>query len=370
MKKIIITYNTCHYIFLFRVNLIRALQLNGYQVVAVAPEDKYSARLKELGVQFVPVNVDNKGLNPIKDLFLLIDFVRVFKRVNPEVILNFTIKPNLYGSIAASYLGIPVVANVTGLGTAFLRGGLIKLIAKLLYASAFRNVGMVFFQNFYDHEQFLRWGHVSATNSDLLPGSGVDISKFSPDCAPRLNGMFRFLLIARMIRDKGIVEYAEAVRLLKAYGVDFEACLLGQVDVENRGSISREVIKQWERDGLISYLGEVNDVRSEIGAADCVVLPSYREGTSKTLLEAASMALPLIATDVPGCNNVVIDGENGYLCEARNASSLAECMKRMMDLDVKARIEMGRRGRERMINFFDEKIVVDKYIEAIHRLTN
>lgn len=368
MKKIAILYNTSHYIILFRTNLIQTLQQLGYEIIAIAPKDEYSDKFKEMGVKYVPMDMDNKGINPLRDFMLILKLFSCFKRINPNVILNYTIKPNIYGSIAASLLNIPVINNVTGLGTSFLSDGILRKISQTLYRLAFRRARMVFFQNQDDYDYFVEKQIVSIGNSDILPGSGVDTDKFIPIPDLPKNDKFTFIMIARLIKDKGVVEYVEAVKVLKNKGLDFNATLLGQIGVNNRSAISREQLDEWTREQYITYLGECEDVRVHIASSECVVLPSYREGTSKVLLEAASMGKPIIASNVPGCNNVVKNGVNGFLCEPRNHCDLATKMKNMISLSNSEREWFGAQGRKLIVECFDERIVIQKYVKTIQSI--
>jgi glycosyltransferase involved in cell wall biosynthesis len=208
---------------------------------------------------------------------------------------------------------------------------------------------------------------VRPAQTDLLPGSGIDLERFTPTPFPTRDGA-RFLLIARMLWDKGVGEYVEAARLLRSRYPNVEFCLLGFLDVRNPAAIGREQIAKWVKEGVVSYLGETHDVRSEIAAADCVVLPSYREGTPRTLLEAEAMGRPVVTTDAVGCREVVDDGVNGFLCKPRSATDLAQKMETILNLSHDSRAEMGRKGREKMEREFDERIVIAKYLEVIGSL--
>jgi len=365
MKKILITYNTSHYIYMFRLKLILKLKEAGYDVVAIAPYDEYSKQLQMEGVKYIPVNMDNKGTSPLADLLLIKNLFILYKEIQPDVILHYTIKPNIYGSIAARLVGIPVINNITGLGTVFLRDSAIQKITKFLYKHSFKKVKKVFFQNNDDKSLFLDNSLVDPQKVDLLPGSGVDTRKFIPQNYFNKSKKFRFLLIARVIRDKGIMEYVEAARIIKAKYFDVEFQLLGQLGTINKSAIGKDEVEHWHQEKIINYLGITDDVRKYIADSDCIVLPSYREGTSKTLLEAASMAKPIITTDVPGCNNVVNDGKNGYLCKVKDAIDLADKMETMINLPIEQRELMGSNGREKMINEFEEQIVIQKYLETI-----
>lgn len=366
--KIVICLNTAWNLVNFRSGLIRSLVAVGYEVVAVAPKDKYSDGLKALGCRFVPLHMDNGGTNPVKDVLLLWRFLRFFAKERPDVFLGYTVKPNVYGSLAARWLRIPVINNIAGLGAAFIRGGMVMRIVQWLYRMALRRSAQVFFQNGDDRQLFVSGGLVPASKTALLPGSGIDLVHFASTPIPSIGddcAGFRFLLVARMLRDKGVGEYVEAARLLQKRWPQVEFCLLGFLDVKNPAAISRLEMDAWVAEGVVTYLGESDDVRSQIAASSCVVLPSYREGTPRSLLEAAAMGRPIITTDAVGCREVVDDGVNGYLCKVRDAADLAEKMEQMLLLSPEMRSEMGRRGREKVEREFDEQIVIRKYLEAI-----
>lgn len=351
----------------FRSGLIRALLDAGYEVVAVAPPDKYAERLSRLGCRFVPLPIDNQGTHPVRDLLLLWRFFGLMRAERPDVYLGYTVKPNVYGSLVARTLGIPVINNIAGLGAVFIKGGWLNKLVNGLYKVALSRSRRVFFQNDDDRQLFITSRLVSEGVSDLLPGSGIDLAKFSPVPLPAGTPV-RFLLIARMLWDKGVGEFVEAARLLKQRGVDAEFCLLGFLDVQNPAAIPRQQMNDWVAEGTVLYLGVSDNVREEIAQADCVVLPSYREGTPRTLLEAAAMARPIVTTDAVGCREVVDDGINGYLCKPKDASDLADKMERIVSMAHVQREAMGLRGREKVEREFDEQIVIDKYLSAIEEV--
>jgi len=365
-RCVALSINASWNIYNFRQGLIRALQGAGYGVVALSPPDSYAARLAELGVEHVPVAMDSAGVSPVHDLALLRRYRRALKALRPDVFLGYTAKPNVWGSLAAQSLGIPTINNVSGLGTAFIRNGLLTRIVAGLYRLAFRRSSTIFFQNPEDRDLFIAKRIVAADKTGLLPGSGIDLERFVP--APADNGAaITFLLVARLLRDKGVGEYVEAARSLRARYPDARFQMLGFLDVANRTAVSRAEVEAWVADGVIDYLGHADDVRPAVAAADCVVLPSYREGLPRTLLEAAAMGKPLIATDVPGCRHVVAEGENGFLCAARDAGSLADAMARMIELPPADRLKLGAAARARVEAEFDEKIVARAYLDAIEQ---
>ncbi|PSK80418.1 glycosyltransferase involved in cell wall biosynthesis [Limimaricola soesokkakensis] len=357
---IIFTVNAAWNIFNFRRSLVEAMLEEGHKVTVLAPPDVAVKRLEALGCHFVPLEMDVKGLSPLADIALIRELRQHFYTLAPDAVFSFTIKNNIFGAIAARGLGFPFIPNVTGLGTAFLSSTLLRRVAETLYRIAFRSLPVVFFQNPDDQALFLSRGLTQSNQSRLLPGSGVDLKHFLPAPLPERDEV-RFLMIARLLRDKGILEYALAAQqtLLSHPNTRFQ--LLGPLDVENRSAIPDTLLEKWRQNGTIEYLGESDDVRSEIADADCVVLPSYREGAPRTLIEAAAMARPLIATDVPGCRSVVEDGRTGLLCAPRDAESLSAAFIKMLTLTSAAREEMGRAGRNKMEREFDQAMVVDAY---------
>ncbi len=367
-KKILISLNTAWNLLNFRAGLIGGLISSGYEVVAVAPKDEYVVKLELLGCRFVHLEMDNQGTHPIRDLLLIWRFFRLLKTEKPDLCLFYTVKPNVYGSLASWSCGIPFINNVSGLGAVFIQGGWLRRFVSALYKLAFRNSYRVFFQNRDDLGLFLENKLVKVELTDVLPGSGINLHRFAPaDDTDRksLNTPFRFLLIARMLKDKGIVEFVNAAQLLNEYGVKAEFCLLGFLDVQNPAAISSGQMKEWTDQRFVKYLGVSDDVREHIASVDCIVLPSYREGTPRTLLEAAAMGKPIITTNVVGCKEVVEHGVNGFLCEVKNAQDLALKMKEMLLLSEDQRRSMGENGRLKMEKEFDENIVIQKYLQAI-----
>lgn len=365
--RIAVVLNTSWNIYNFRLNLIKSLQASGHEVHTVAPIDDYTPKLTGAGCIHHEVKMDSRGANPIKDFALIFELRSIYKQVKPDVILHYTIKPNVYGTLAAAWLRIPVVNNVCGLGTVFLKNDFVSRVAVLLYRLSFRFANKVFFQNPDDLNLFLTKRLVAANAVDLLPGSGIDLNKFASAPIKR-NGTFTFLLISRLITDKGILEYIDAVKKLKAEGIEAKFQILGAMDTKHKRGISREIIEQWIQSGTIEYLGTTEDVRGYIQQADCVVLPSYREGTPRTLLEAASSSRPIIATNVPGCNQVVDDKVNGFLCNLKDADDLADKMRLMAGLSEETLNQFGKNGRKKMETQYDESVVINKYLEALSEI--
>ena len=363
--KIAIVINTSWNIYNFRMGLVKKLQEEGHEVVAIAPVDDYSAKLVAEGCVFVPVSMENKGTNPIKDFLLILKYVFIFLKVKPDYILQYTVKPNIYGTIAAKIVGIPTINNVSGLGTIFLHQNLVSKIAKLLYKVAFKFPKRVFFQNTDDQELFITNRLIDRNITDVLPGSGVNLAKYIPLDYQR-NEPFVFIFIARLLYDKGLVEYVEAIKILQQQKVNAKCQVLGFTDFESKLGVSQSLLDSWVLEGYIDYKGHTSNVIPFINAADCVVLPSYREGTPKTLIEALALSKPIITTNVPGCKETVMDGENGLLCDVKNPQDLADKMLQMYLMNNNELNYMGQNGRKLAEMKFDEKIVIKKYLDIIN----
>lgn len=366
-----IIYNTAHYAFMMRRVLIAALQDHGFRVAVLAPADKYVPRLVEMDVEFIDVPM-RMNKNPLTDVLLTLNLRKKLSRLQPFAVLGYTAKPNIFGGLAARSLGIPMINNIAGLGSVFDAGGILSQIIKQLYRLSLANSAMVFFQNPDDQRLFLKEGIMAHQRHDVLPGSGVDLKAFIPpneNVERKKDAPFRFLLSARLIREKGIPEYVVAARQLRESGQFIECWLLGHLGVDNPSAISETKVRQWQAEGVIVYMGSVEDVRPVLAQVDCVVLPSYyREGVPRVLLEAAAMGLPIITTDAVGCREAVDEGLTGFLCRPQDAQDLARCMRQMMKTPRSDRIAMGQRGRAKMQCEFDERIVIDRYVQTITSL--
>jgi glycosyltransferase involved in cell wall biosynthesis len=378
--KVVIALNSAWNLLNFRSGLIKALLSNGHTVVLAAPADEHVPALVVLGARFVDLPMQTHGTNPVADLVLLGRFLWVLKREQPDVLLAYSAKPNVYGSLAARWLGVPVVNNIAGLGSVFIKGGWLAHVLTTLYRFALTRAKRVFFQNPDDYRQFIEMGLVRAEQSNVLPGSGVDLQHFQPLPLPSVqkaderNGRstndrrFVFLLVARLLKDKGVQEFAEAARLLKSSYPWAEFILLGFKDFRNPNAVAEEQLASWQEKGWVTYWGSSADVRVPLTLADCVVLPSYREGTPRSLLEAAAMGRPLVATDVPGCREVVRHGFNGFLCQPRDSQDLAEQMQTILQMPAAMLAQMGRASRQLVEERFDEKLVIDAYLQVLDEI--
>ncbi|TAN42098.1 MAG: glycosyltransferase family 1 protein [Nitrospirae bacterium] len=368
-NKIIIVSNTSWNIYNFRRGLIKAFKKAGYDVLALAPRDRYAYMLEKEGTLYREVVINNKGTNLIEDIRLIIEFYKILKEERPDVVLTYTIKPNIYCSIAASFLNIPIINNISGLGFLFIRDNWLTRIAELLYKFSLRHSKKIFFQNNEDLRFFVEKGIAKEDLVEVIPGSGINTDFFAPGADSKDDGRIIFLLMARMLWDKGIREYVEAAQLVRLRYSNVEFQLLGFMDVPNPEAISRDVVDKWVSNGTVRYLGETDNVKDVINKADVVVLPSYREGAPKSLLEAMSMGKPIITTDTAGCREVCDHEVNGFLVPVKDSQALADAMIRMIEAGEK-RKEMGRMGRNKVLREFDERIVVGKYLDVVREVCN
>jgi glycosyltransferase involved in cell wall biosynthesis len=369
-KKITFSSNTAFSLYNFRIGLMRHLKNLGYEVTAVAPKDEYTELLsKEFRVYSVQ-NLSRKGTNPLKDFSLMVEYLKIYKKIKPDLVLSYTIKPNIYGSLACGLLGIKSISVVTGLGYVFIRENWLSKIVQNLYRTAFRFNNKIVFLNKEDRELLTSKKIIPSDKSVVILSSGINTEFFSinycNNSEERKN--FVFLMISRLLWDKGVKEFVEAARLIKQDYLNTEFWLLGPIDKGNPSAISKQQVEQWEKERVIKYLGFANDVRQFICKSDIVVLPSYREGIPRVLLEAMAMEKPIVTTDAPGCRDVCRDGINGLLVPIKNTEALKDAMVQLLNMDKHKRRLMGSNGREIVINEYDEKIVIQKYMEIIQKL--
>lgn len=362
--KIIFSSNISWSIYNFRTPLLKSLQRDGHIIYTVSSKDKYSDKLKNEGFVFNEVKLNNNSKNPVKDIKLIYQYYKIYKKIKPDVICHNAIKPNIYGTIAAAFLHIPVINNISGLGTLFIKESFSTKIAKKLYKYSQKKASKVFFQNNDDLDLFIKNKLVDSNKCLLIPGSGVDTNKFKP-VIRSANKFFNFLFVGRLISDKGIIEFIEGARIIKKKYKDVVFNILGPLYITNETSISAKDLDEWEKEGIIKYLGQTDEVAKEMAKSDCVVLPSYREGMSKVLIEASSMGIPIVTANVPGCKDIVIDNDTGFLAEVKNSKDLAAKMEKMILLSNEERNNMGLKARKLVLDVFDEKIIIKHYKDAI-----
>ncbi len=367
LQRIAFVANTSWSIYKFRLYVIGKLAEKGYEVFILAPRDPYTERFENLpGLTYIPLRHFNaRSISPIQDLRLYRELLAHYRRLRPNLIFHYTIKANIFGSLAAAEAGIPAISVITGLGFAFSGKGWLKVIAKILYRTALRKTKEVWFLNEDDRALFGALRLVSIGKTFLLPGEGVDTAVFFAAPYPRDRKQVTFLLIARLIRTKGIYEFAAAAHQLRRQGLTVRCQLLGVSDDNNPQAIPRTIIDEWEQKNILTYLGQTDDVPPFIEQADCIVLPSYREGLPLSLLEGASMAKGLIAADTPGCRSIVEDGVNGYLCREKDSGDLARQMTDYYYLPIESKQHMGLRGRAKVLRGFTREHVLEIYLQKI-----
>lgn len=364
-KTIALLVNTSWNIYNFRMNIVKALTDEGFQVLCMAPQDKYSSKLVSDHVRYIPVEMENHGVNPWKDFLLFLSLWKLFRKHKPDVVLQFTIKPNIYGSLAARLAGIPVINNVSGLGTVFLNNNLSSKVAMGLYKIAFRSPFKVFFQNGEDRALFVQKKLVKETVSQVIPGSGVNLNRFAYQPYQRQRP-FVFLMASRLIHDKGLFEYLEACNIIHAQYGDAIECWLQGAPADNAATgIAKEDLEHILSRYAVKYFPFTDSIEEFLRKADVIVLPSYREGVSRMLLESAAMGKPLIATDVPGCREIVKNEYNGLLCKVKDAKDLSRAMMELIDKDDKTLEAMGKNSRQLVEDEFSDTIVTSAYLSAI-----
>jgi glycosyltransferase involved in cell wall biosynthesis len=360
--KIAFVANTSWNIFNFRRNLIIGFLEKGYEIICIAPVDEFTPEILKLPITFVSINIHAKGNNPIADFLLLKQLTKIYKAHKPDIVLQYTIKPNIYGTFAARISGVPTINTVTGLGTVFLHNTLVSGIARKLYALSFRFARAVVFQNEDDQHVFIQNRIIEASKTYIIRGSGVDTTIFKAgiqrEKVIQETNIFRFVMASRLLFDKGIREYAEASRQLHGiYGDRVQCVLIGGIDSDKKLGMRQEDLSSWIAQHKLIYKPFSKEMVLEYQQATAVVLSSYREGLSKSLLEAAACSKPLVATNVAGCKDVVMNNKNGFLCEAGNAQDLFHKMKKMVELPAQLAEEN-----------FSDKIIFNEYFCLVNAL--
>lgn len=371
MKAIFVS-NTSLTIRNFRLGLMQALKSKGYDVIFCAQDNGYAGEVTEKGFTFIPLSIDRKGTNPVIDIKQIFKLYKIYKKERPDIILHYTIKPNIYGSIAAKLARIPCINSITGLGYVFVNKNTIYSLVKFLYKISCNIAKRTFFQNRDDMNLFFEKGLISEEKAILVNGSGVNIKFFSPDFCQSMKkekDSFVFLFMGRFLWDKGVGDFVDAARLVKQKYLKAQFWLIGIIDMGNPSGIGIETIKKWQEEGVVTYWGEIRDVRPFICQADCVVLPSYyREGIPRSLLEALAMEKPIITTNAVGCREVIEDEVNGFSVIVKDQQNLFDSFCRMIELSSEERLKMGKAGREKVKKEFEENIVIDVYLKEIERV--
>lgn len=363
MKKVMIICNSLVGLMSFRKELLETLLKKKYELIVLAPEYKFSKELKKMGIRFVPVEMELRGTNPFKDLKLMKIYKKLLKENKPDIVLTYTIKPNAYAGHICGKLNIPYIANVTGLGTSVEQPGLLQKVTLFLYKRGLKKAKCVFFQN-KDNLDFMVKHNIVKNNYKLIPGSGVNLSYHKLLPYPKDN-IIRFLFISRILYEKGIDEYFECAKYIKEKYHNTEFHILGQCDDVNYS----KKINELEKNNIIIYHGQVDDVREYHKISNCTIHPSfYPEGMSNVLLESCAAGRPIITTNRAGCKEIVDDGINGYLIECKDTKSLEEKVEQFVNLPFNKKKEMGLKARKKVEKEFDRKIVIYKYFEEIERV--
>ncbi len=364
-KKIILSANTSWYLYNFRLSTIRRLINDGHQVTVIAPRDEYSHKLINLDLKFIELNFKSNNKNPLSSVFLLLRFLIIFRIHDPDIIFNFTIKNNILASLAAFFSKAEVVNNISGLGTTFINNNFITIIIKLLYKFSQKRANIVFCQNNDDMTFIKKLNLVSPNKLKLLPGSGVDLDYFIPQEKKYSYGK-TFLYLGRLIYEKGLIELTEAFdHLIKKHN-DAKLIICGSYDSSDPRCIEKERIEYWRKSRNIFLINHTDDPKKIFAKADFVILPSYREGMPRSLLEASAMGIPTLASNVPGCREAVIDGVTGLLFNPKDSLDTLKIMEKIISLDNHTKYEMSLKAREHMINNFDEKLVVNAYLNIVN----
>jgi len=373
MKTIAFLANTSFNLYNFRLPLMKALKEKGYKVYAIAPKDSYTPLLEKEGFPYVEIKkLENKSRNPIKDFFFFKEIFQIYRNIKPSLAVHITIKPNVYGNLAAGLLNIPVVSLITGLGHIFLSSSLNKFLGISLYKISLRYAQKVIFQNKEDLNLFLRYKIIPSSKANLIPGSGVDTTYFHPQICEKfsLNSSPKtiFLFIGRLLREKGIYELISAGKKLRKFHNNFEIHILGKIDKNNPSSIAPSLLEEWKKLDFVKFLGYEKDIRKYLCQADWVVLPSYREGLSRVLLEAMAMGKPIITTNVPGCKELIINGENGFIVEVKNPEELYEAMRKALQIPSAQRIKMGLLSRKLVEENYSIPKVIPQYLKILEEI--
>ncbi len=367
-QKIALCANTSWSLYNFRLGLIRTLLAKEIQVYVLAPRDGYTAKLIAEGASYVPIPLESYSSNPIADLRLLLELYRVYRKEKFDHIIHYTAKPNIYGSLAASFTKTPSIAVFTGLGRIFHLTGVGKWIIRGLLVQATKRAEQIWFLNEENKGRFFNEINLPVQHyiTHVLPSEGINTRRFSKRLDHSIKPFLRILFAGRMLLDKGVFEYVEAAKQLKQVFPFCKFELLGMIDYTNDQAISLDQIMQWHNQGVVHYLGSTEDVRLYLDRSDMLVFPSYyEEGVSRILLEAASMELPIITTRHTGCREVVAEGVTGLLCEPRSVEDLVDKMYQMILMSPEARVQMGQRGREYVKTKYEETEVINQYLEKL-----
>tara|TARA_B100000965_G_C19529040_1_gene730211 strand:- start:47 stop:1162 length:1116 start_codon:yes stop_codon:yes gene_type:complete len=368
--KIIISSNSSWNILNFRKNLIKFFLKDKNNLLILSKKDSSLKHIKKLKVKFLEIPINRNSFSPFDDLKLILQFLKIFYIEKPDFFLGFTHKINIYGGLVAKILNIKSIINITGLGTAFIKNTIFTNIVIIFYKIALGKNNVTLFQNKDDRNLFIKKRLVKTKNSFLIPGSGIDLKKYTVSKKKQINNKnINFLFIGRLLKDKGIIEFinaAQQIKVNKKIKVTFS--VIGSIDSKNSSSISNNDYLIFKNKKVLNFLGQKKNIKKYLLKSDCVVLPSYREGLPRVLLESSAMGIPAITTNVPGCREVINDGYNGFLCKVKSEKSLLRAMHRFLNLNYKKRLIMGQNSRKKAETYFNEKIVFERYKKLINQL--
>ena len=361
MKKVLLFSNSSWNIYNFRLNFISYLQKNNFEVIIISPKDKYSVKLLEKGFNYKNININTNKISFFADIFLFFNLLKYIRYYNPNYIISFTIKPNLYTIVCSLFFKYKSIINITGLGTMYFKNFLLKSAYLFLYKLIIKNSDYTMFQNKYD--KLLLTNRINKKYI-ILPGSGICLKDYKYKKKIK-SKKITFSFIGRFLKEKGLNEYLQAAKIIKKKYTDITFEVIGNHDQKNSSSVNIDELNYYIKNNIIKLKKFTTDITSILTQVDCVVLPSYREGTSRVLLEAGSTGTPSITTDVPGCNNVIKNGFNGYLCKSTDVKSLVNCIINFYKLSYSEKIIMGKNARINIENNFDENIIFKKYIKIL-----
>lgn len=359
--KILILANNDVGLYKFRKELLERL-IEEHEVIICLPDGEWIESLKQLGCKYIQCEFNRRGMNPLSELKLIRFYRKTIKEVKPDIVFSYTIKPNSYGGMVCARLKVPYIANVTGLGTSIENGGLTQKITLTLYKRGLRKAKMVFFQNTYNCDFMVKKGVVKE-NYQLLPGSGVNLKENCYEAYPSEKDGIKFLFVGRIMKDKGIEEYLYAAKKIQEAHPKCSFDIIGDYDE----IAYKTELEKYEKDGIVKFFGPQKDVHSFMKSHHVLIHPSYHEGLSNVLLEAASCGRPVIASDIPGCKETFDEGISGIGFVPRSSEALVEAVEKLLALSAKEREQMGMKGREKIQKEFDRNIVINRYLEEIKK---
>lgn len=360
--KYLVLANNSGGLYRFRKELMEHLIEDGHIVYAVTPFDNSVDELKLLGINLIEAEMNRRGTNPLQELSLLNSYRRIIKKIHPDMIITYTIKPGIYGGLLARKAKIPYAVNITGLGTAFQKEGILRTVIVKLWRIALKSVKCVFFENEENAQVFLKLNIVNKAKVHVLPGAGVNLEDFPFSEYPVSDEQIHFLFIGRVMKEKGIDELLTAMQQLYPKYPNIILDVVGWCEEDYEAKL-----QELQDQGLVQFYDFQNDVKPFISKAHAFVLPSYHEGMANTLLEAAAMGRPLITSNIHGCMEAVEDGKTGFLCEVKNAQALAEQMERFINLTYQDKAQMGKLSHDFVAKHFDKKMVVQETIDILYK---